>query len=170
MIKEEDFPVFIFFLRQEINTGKLKSLPAEVKEKLQNAISLTEKALKAPADQFIFTGDILKQCCENTPRFAGIIKLDGKTPEFIIPPPESTKNNTATLWIVNAQQKPYFFELGSIKNNAIVSSRKPLPVNRKYAVAAVPAKGMDYAMQKSVWEKTARENNLKLPPMPAFLP
>ena len=168
--KEEDFPVFLFFLQQEISSGKLNLLPMAIKEKLQNALSMAEKILKAPAAQFIFTKDILKQCSENTPVFAGIVKLNGKTPEFATPSIAINKNKNTTLWLVNSRQKPYFFELGSIKNNAIVSSRKPLPVNRKYAVAAVPAKGMDYAMQKSVWEKTARENNLKLPPMPAFLP
>ena len=165
--KEEDFPVFLFFLKREISSGKLNLLPAEVKEKLQDTILLTEKALKAPAEQFLFTGDILKQCSENTPIFGGIIKLDGK-PEFIIPPSKSPKSKSTTLWIINAKQKPHFFELGKLQNNTLINSMEPLP-KRKYAVAAIPANGIDYAAMQTIWEKTARRNNLKLPPLPTFL-
>ena len=164
--KTEDFPVFLVFLQQEKSYGKLNLLPQTVKNKLRQAEARAEKTLNAPAAQYLFTRDIIRQCSENTPVFAGIVKLDGKTPEFVTP---AALPENATVWIVDSRQKPGFFEVGKLRNNIVINSGKVLPFKRKYAVAAVPENGADYAARQVVWAKNARKNNLKLPPLPEFL-
>ena len=166
---DEDFPVFLYFLQQQLKSGKLFLLPLPVKIDLQSAMIATEKALNAPVDQFIFTREIIAQCRANTPVFAGLLQYNGKTPEFSPAAAALNSKKTTTLWVVDSQKKPYFFEFGKLQNSELKKPYSSLLEHERIYVAAIPENGADYASYLANMLKTARKNQLVMPPLPDFL-
>ena len=168
-IKEENFPLFLCFLHQETTYKTFQLLPAAVKAKLQQLLHTAEKMLKAPAMQFIFTRDIIQQCSENTPVFAGTVKFEKNetlyTPAAITPDPRSS----TTLWQLDSRNKPYFFKSGKLQNGQLYYSGKARRTDRKFCITAIPANGADYAKMISNWQRSAQKYRLKIPPLPEFL-
>ena len=167
--KTENFPLFLYFIDQKMNSGKFNLLPGTVKEKLQAAGRLAEKNLNAATVQFIFTEEIIKRCRANTPVFAGIVKAEKNTLTLTPSAAALTNNNNATLWIVNARGKYRFEPLGKLKNAQITQVKRVLPGSRKLYIAATPAGGADLEEMFSHWKKSADQNNLKMPVLPEFL-
>ena len=167
--KDEDFPVFLYFMDQKMNSGKFNLLPIAVKEKLQAARTLAEKHLNAAALQFIFTEEIIKCCRDNTPVFAGIVKSE---PEGLLFTPSTAAlicDKKATLWLVNSRQNNRFEVLGTWENSRIINTGKSLPTGSKLYIAAISANGADFTELLKKWQKTSSQNQLKMPVLPEFL-
>ncbi|MBE6404151.1 MAG: hypothetical protein E7039_10610 [Lentisphaerae bacterium] len=167
--KDEDFPVFLYFIGEKMNSGKFNLLPAGVKEKLQTARITAEKHLQASALQFLFTEEIIRNCRDNTPVFAGIVKAESGKLHFTPSAAALACNRRATLWLVNSRKSNPFEASGKLENSGITPGKENLPDGKKIYIAAIPANGADFTELLKKWQKTASQNQLEMPTLPNFL-
>ena len=159
----EAMPEVLLELKLLISQVRFK-LPEDLVIRLIDLLNDSAKVLTQTPQEFIFQRKVLTFLQKNTPRFAGLVRLNKQSRvEFY---PVSGLSGSDTLWCLDAQDGASPFKtLGAMKHNSIKVQTPSLLKDGKIHAAAIPA-DPNYSHKMAVFRKEAASQKLKFPELP----